>query len=61
MVLLIAGGGGIVATALGWLRYTSLARAQRRTQPPATRYAGPGQMMPRTRWAQSLRIRSPRR
>ena len=34
LVLLIAGGGGIVVTVLGWLRYTSLARAQRRTQPP---------------------------
>jgi MFS family permease len=33
LVLLIAGGGGIAATAGGWLRYTSLARAQRRTQP----------------------------
>jgi MFS family permease len=34
LVLLIAGGGGIVATVLGWLRYTRLARAQRGTQPP---------------------------
>ena len=37
LVLLIAGGGGIVATVLGWLRYTSLTRAQRGTQPPGGR------------------------
>jgi len=34
LVLLIAGGGGIVATVLGWLRYTSLVRAQGHSQLP---------------------------
>jgi MFS family permease len=42
LVLLIAGGGGIVATVLGWLRYSSLARAQRRTQPPGDALRRPG-------------------
>ncbi len=42
LVLLIAGGGGIVATVLGWLRYTSLARAQRRAQPPGGALPGLG-------------------
>ena len=47
LVLLIAGGGGIVATAGGWLRYTSLARAQRRTQPGPVRGDAPGPALTR--------------